>query len=650
MTSTHPFAIAASSAWAFPGWPQIARLLGDHLWQSTLFAALAGLLTLAFRINRAQVRNALWLAASVKVLIPFAALVAIGAHFGWRRAAPLAQTPASFAFDVDTMTQPFSRLAAATPPAAASHSMVYALPFLFLAVWLCGCAAILFTWWTCWRRVALAIRKASPVTQGPELDALRRLEAAAGITKPVAFLASDTSLEPGVFGIARPVLLWPRSIAQRLTGAHVEMILAHELSHVRRRDNLAAAIHMFVEALFWFHPLVWWIGARMVEERERACDEDVLRSVGDPQSYAESVLKVCEFYLESPLTCVSGVTGSNLKKRMERIMSNRVGETLNGWRKLFLAAAAVAALAVPIVVGMLIAPRLLAAQSPAVPGWQVAAGGKMAFDVASVKPNKATGRPISNIPLTIDDTFAPTGGLFSVTGATLRGLMVFAYKTQQMPVGFPGWGSSDRFDIQATAQGNTTKDQMRLMMQSLLADRFKLSAHFETRQIPVYALVLSKEGKTGPQLKPDDGPCSTSPADIQAVNGAPQLPPSSPSAASQHPQIPCGALMPVPPSASGRMRIAGIKVTTALLVRMMTNPASGVDRPVLDRTGLTGTFDMDFVWAPRPNGPPPPGFTPDPDGPTFFEAIQDALGLKLQPQTGPVDVLVIDHVEQPLEN
>jgi beta-lactamase regulating signal transducer with metallopeptidase domain len=132
----------------------------------------------------------------------------------------------------------------------------------------------------------------------------------------------DTSLEPGLFGILRPVLLWPREIDVRLDDAQVRAVLAHELTHARRRDNLTAAMHMFVEAVFWFHPLVWWIGARLVDERERACDEEVVRLGTAPDVYAESILKTCQYFVESPLTCVPGVTGSNLKKRIERIMSD----------------------------------------------------------------------------------------------------------------------------------------------------------------------------------------------------------------------------------------------------------------------------------------------------------------------------------------
>lgn len=107
-----------------------------------------------------------------------------------------------------------------------------------------------------------------------EVEALRRLETIGRIGMGIEMLLSRASLEPGVFGIARPVLVWPEGISERLEDAHLEAILAHELWHVRRRDNLAAAIHMMVEAIFWFHPLVWCSGARLIEEREHACDED----------------------------------------------------------------------------------------------------------------------------------------------------------------------------------------------------------------------------------------------------------------------------------------------------------------------------------------------------------------------------------------
>ena len=140
-------------------------------------------------------------------------------------------------------------------------------------------------------------------------------------------------LEPGVVGFLRPILLLPEGIAECLTPRQLEAVLAHELCHVRRRDNLTSAIHMIVEAVFWFHPLVWWIGARLVEERERACDEAVLSLGSEPQVYAEGILNVCKIYLESPLRCVSGVTGSDLKKRIQAILTGRVAGELNSRRE-----------------------------------------------------------------------------------------------------------------------------------------------------------------------------------------------------------------------------------------------------------------------------------------------------------------------------
>jgi TonB family protein len=154
------------------------------------------------------------------------------------------------------------------------------------------------------------------------------------------------------------VLLWPDGMSARLGDAHLESILAHEVRHVRRHDNLAAAIHMLVEAIFWFYPLVWWLGSRLLLERERACDEEVLGSGGDRQIYAESILKVCQFCVASPLACLSGVAGGDLKKRMVYIMTERIPHKLDFSKKLLLGAVGFSALAVPIAFGLMTAaPR-----------------------------------------------------------------------------------------------------------------------------------------------------------------------------------------------------------------------------------------------------------------------------------------------------
>ena len=327
----------------------------NHLWQSTLFAGLAALLALALRKNYARVRYQLWLAASLKFLIPFALLIRLGGHLitPYRPA----ETQPAFYFLIRTVSQPFTQTRSLTA------SLLPLLPGILASLWLCGFVTVIVLTWLRWLRVTVAMGDAQLISQGREVDALRRLERIAGLRKPIAFCISPRSLEPGIFGIIRPVLLWPAAISQRLRDAHLEAILAHEVWHVRRRDNLAAATHMLVEALFWFHPLVWWLGARLIEERERACDEEVLRLGNPPQVYAESILKTCEFCMGSPLPCVSGVTGADLKQRIVRIMTPDSAMKLTLARKLLLGAMAIGALAGPILVGLVKAP-LVNAESP----------------------------------------------------------------------------------------------------------------------------------------------------------------------------------------------------------------------------------------------------------------------------------------------
>jgi uncharacterized protein (TIGR03435 family) len=304
-------------------------------------------------------------------------------------------------------------------------------------------------------------------------------------------------------------------------------------------------------------------------------------------------------------------------------------------------------------------PRIT--QSPATqsaaPDWQTAAGGEMAFDVTSVKQNttaQSLSTVNSNIPLGPQDLFTPTGGLLSATNWPLLQYMIFAYKltpnqVRELQSQLPKWVGSDRFDIQARATGNPTKDQFRLMMQALLADRFKLVVHFETKQLPVLEMVLDKPGKLGPHLQPhpEDSPCSTAPPPPSARPGPP------PMTAAGLPES-CGALaVVVSPAAPGRLRAGARNVPMAMIANSISVPQlTGVDRPVLDRTGLNGKYDFTIEFTPQINGPAPPGanFQPDPNGPTFLEALKEQLGLKLDSKTGPVDVIVVDHVDHPSEN
>src|ERR1700678_1894810 len=313
-------------------WSAVGAALGNHFWQSTLFAATVWILTLALRKNEARVRHRLWLAASLKFMVPFSALISLGSHLARQNRSP--QTQAVFYFVLEKVSQPFQQ---SSGFGALAASLLRLLPPILAALWLRDFVSVIGLWCLRWRRVAAAKRAAVPLSQGREVDALRRLEQSAGLRRPIAFRLSQKPLEPGVFGIVRPILLWPAGISQQLQDAHLETILAHEVQHVRRRATLPAAVYMVVQAVFWFYPLVWWLGARLVEERERACDEEVLQLGIAAQIYAESILKTCEYCVESPLACISGVTGADLKQRIIRIMTRGPEEKLGLASKLLLA-------------------------------------------------------------------------------------------------------------------------------------------------------------------------------------------------------------------------------------------------------------------------------------------------------------------------
>lgn len=349
------------------------REICNHLWQSTLLVLVVAVLALALRKNSARVRYWLWMAASVKFLVPFSLLIAAGSHFARPAQTKLTQTSAYVA--IDAMSQPFSHAsdgqvsdnlhdnrAETRGDDGAPLALWRAVPFgyVLVAVWLCGLMVVVARWGMQWRRIAVSIRDTEPLREGRVVETLRRVEQLAGIRRPIAVLSSAGSMEPGVFGVVRPVLLWPEAISLHLDDAHLEAVLAHEAAHVRRRDNLTSLLHMVVEAIFWFHPVVWWMQSQLVKERERACDEEVLL-LCPPQAYAESILKVCELCIESPLTCVSGITGADLKCRVVQIMTAATARKLGVGARLLLVATGMIVVAAPLMLGQMRGARVVAA-------------------------------------------------------------------------------------------------------------------------------------------------------------------------------------------------------------------------------------------------------------------------------------------------
>ena len=289
-----------------------------------------------------------------------------------------------------------------------------------------------------------------------------------------------------------------------------------------------------------------------------------------------------------------------------------------------------------------------ASQSPQpIPAWQKAAGGKMEFEAASIRPATSGTSARQNFDLSVEDLAVPLGGRFSATGA-LGMYIQFAYKLsvfedQAAFDHMPKWATAEFFDIEAKAPAtDATKDQMRLMVQSLLADRFKLVVHFETRDVPAMALVLANPNKLGPRLRlHSQGPACDA-----------KIPPVDHSS----PKIP-DVWMPVCDSTqmtdwANHTVILGSRNTTMDVFANWIPLIETLDRPVVNQTGLTERFDIEANFTPPWQMPKEQGTDVQLDltGPTFREALKDQLGLKLVPTHAPVQALVIDHVEQPSPN
>jgi uncharacterized protein (TIGR03435 family) len=586
----------------------VAAQVWAHLWQSTLVIGAVWLATLALRPNRARVRYWLWTAASVKFLVPFSWLIALGALVEWRTVPSIVQPAARFVME-DVLAPPVLSTAASS---ASPTQTAVVWPWLLPAGWAIGFVVVRFWWWRQWRPVAAALRQSRPFDLGHEYDVTR-----------LVVMSSPSTFEPGVVGIWRPVLLLPEGLADRLTAPQLESLLAHERCHVRCHDNLAAAVHMLVEAIFWFHPLVWWIERRVIDERERACDEAVLLAGNDAAEYAEGILTVCRSTVRAPLACVTGVTGSDLRRRIESIVRNEFGARMTLARRVAVALFALVLIGVPIITGAVRVETLLLAvgQETSTP---------VVFEVASVKPNTS-----GEIRQLLQD---PPGGRFTAENATLRLLILRAYQIgEDQLVGAPDWTRTARFDINAKLEREPPSvplnqpNERRLALRTLLAQRFKLVVHREVREMPMYALVMARaDRKLGPMLTPSSTDCSPAAREgllAAAKEGKPMPTPGT-----------CGTRVN-----TGRIQFGGYPISE------FVKAFSYDGRSVIDRTGLTGSWDFVLTFTPDPLPVPRPGqeLPPfDPNGPSLPTAMQEQLGLKLESIRGPMEVLVVDRVEK----
>ncbi len=568
---------------------QTAALLANHLWQSTLFGLAAACVAVSIRRNEARVRFWVWFLASGKFLFPFTLLVHAGSLLS-RRGTGISQR--TFASVVEIVSQPFGQPA----PHVILETMWWdrfsgVVPVFIAALWITGTSIVLLKWCLQWFQVSRMKTTATPLGGGVEVDFLYSLTATMG-TKPLPIFLIKGHHEPGIFGVFQSILLWPETLSNQLDAPQLKTVLAHEVWHVRRRDNLTAAVQMFIEAIFWFHPMVWWFGSRQMHERELACDEGVLGLGGDPAAYAEGILKACRFYIKSPLACAAGVSGSDLNKKIERIMKVQDITVLSTSRKVVLSFLSIAAITAPLLTGAAIYPRAFAQGAAA-----ESSSGPVRVTV--LKRNNAGAGAPTLIRHTVDGT--------AITNTTVRNLIELAYSMKSYQLtGGPSWVDQDRFDISFTGgepSGNAQNLVSGAALKQILSQQFQLVLRQETKPGPVLALVVDNGGAKFPAVTPQKAPGTDEPLlSIRAMVKDGQ----------------------------GRITILGDPSGLADFL------SGQIGRPITDNTGLTGTYNIDFHWA-----------AASASAESISADLQQQLGLSLVPREGSVETSVIASVSAP---
>jgi uncharacterized protein (TIGR03435 family) len=508
------------------------------------------------------------------------------------------------------------------PPAADVRTrMEAAFPWL-VSIWLVGvvmlAARAAVGWWRVSRLHRLGLSSKSSAWQA----AANRIAGRLGLTRAVRIVELPHIDVPFVIGCLRPMVVLPLSAMTQLNVMQVEAILAHELAHIRRHDYLVNLLQTLAETVFFYHPAVWWLSARIRDEREHCCDDVAVEVCGDPVGYAAALTEL-ESSRIGDLNLATAATGGLLINRVRRILKIELPKqsSVSHWATSAVLAAGVLATATTV------------AQSPA------PADDEPTFEVASVRPNSS---PDNKMVIS-----AQPGGRFTAINVPAAVLIRSAYRLQEFQlVGGPEWISNEKFDVIAKADREFPvpipggpPSPAQLMLRSLLRERFNLVVRRETREMPIYAMVRGREdGKLGVELSPSTTDCEALGAARQG-GGAPQLPKPG-----ERPV--CSIRM-----GFGELAGGGFPLSSLASALVQT-----VQRTVVDRTGLVGNFDFHVRWTPDklPAGAPADrpfrmnGLEIDPNGPSIFTALQEQLGLKLESARGPVEVLVVDHIERPV--
>ena len=325
-------------------WPALL----DHLWQGTLFAGVVWLFCLLAKRASSKTRYGIWLLASVKFAVPavlFVWLLApLDIQVPWPRevvspSSTRVVTEFPLTKEYDQPAVVIGKLEPTTPRAEMRHAELYCSLTL---VWVLGCAFFLRVWWHRHSTMKARLREGEPVVSGSALETLQRVKGLLQERRPVTLILSSDFPEPGVCGIRRPKLVLPKRVVEALTDQELEAVLLHEVAHVRRRDNLVSLFQSWLGCVFWFHPAIWLIDRQLLEERERACDEEVLSHAPNCQQYLSSLLKVFQSSLGERLAGASLITGSNLKRRIDHMRSHVSRKSSVAWHRLMISGFALA--------------------------------------------------------------------------------------------------------------------------------------------------------------------------------------------------------------------------------------------------------------------------------------------------------------------
>jgi len=495
-------------------------------------------------------------------------------------------------------------------------SEVYAAPhghFLSWVVvfWMTGATAFslrLLSGWILAQRFRHRRVRAASLEWQRRLD---RLKACISVTRPVRLLVSGLIDAPGSLGWLRPIVLVPAGALAGLPCAQMEALLLHELAHIRRHDYLVHILQSVVETVLFYHPGVWWVSGHMRTDRELCCDDIAVSITGDAVVYARALAEFDSARFIQP--AVVAANSGSVAKRIARLL----GQSSTSGHATSVTATVQALVLLAIGAWAVFAQTAIPPQ----------------FEVASIKPS------FSDMVMNV----RPLPGRLTAD-ATLQVLMQYAYGVAPFQVvGGPGWLTSERYQIDATANATASRDRMFLMLQSLLEDRFQLKVHRDVKEQPVFALVADKGGVKLPS--PKEGVCVDSAADAATewVGGGRMAAPGEVQPAKGR----CGsAVLGLGPAGA---QMHGGKIAMPELARTLSML---LGRSVVDKTGFTGLFDLQLDFVPDDTTPamppPPPGsYT---SGVSIAQALLQQLGLRLESARGPVQVIVVDQAERPSAN